>query len=231
MASKKAKKTKKTAKPAAKKVKAAAKSKTKATTKSKFKMVAKAQPKAAVKAKDKFKTKLETKSKSKVQAKNLKSKVKTVKTSKAKAQKTQKVQKAKISSKAASRAGVFSQPVKGGKASSAVVATQKPAQNVDYSKAITPLGDRLVVRIVQNEKVTAGGLIIPDTVSEAAGFLKATVLAVGRGSQNKKGFIKTMDVQIGDDVLFSQYAGTKVKFNSEDLQIIHETDVMGIVQK
>ena len=106
-----------------------------------------------------------------------------------------------------------------------------PAKKVDYSKAITPLGDRLVVRVVNNERITAGGLIIPDTVSDAVGFLKATVLAVGRGTQNKKGFIKTMDVQVGDSVLFSQYAGTKVQFNSEDLQIIHETDVMGIVQK
>lgn len=102
---------------------------------------------------------------------------------------------------------------------------------VDYSKAITPLGDRLVVRVANGERVTAGGLIIPDTVSSATGFLKATVLAVGRGSQNKKGFIKLMDVQVGDSVLFSEHAGTKVKFNSEDLQIIHETDVMGIVQK
>lgn len=110
-----------------------------------------------------------------------------------------------------------------------VVKASKKA--VDYSQAITPLGDRLVVRVLANERVTAGGLIIPETVSEAVGFLKATVLAVGRGTQNKKGFIKTMDVQVGDAVLFSQHSGTKVKFNAEDLQIIHETDVMGIVQK
>jgi chaperonin GroES len=112
-----------------------------------------------------------------------------------------------------------------------VVTKAAPAKKVDYSKAITPLGDRLVVRVVNSERITAGGLIIPDTVSDAVGFLKATVLAVGRGTQNKKGFIKTMDVQVGDAVLFSQYAGTKVQFNQEDLQIIHETDVMGIVQK
>lgn len=116
-------------------------------------------------------------------------------------------------------------PVKTAKTS--LASTKK----VDYSKAITPLGDRLVVRVVNSERITAGGLIIPDTVSEAVGFLKATVLAIGRGIRNKKGLIKTMDVQVGDSVLFSQYSGTKVQFNSEDLQIIHETDVMGIVQK
>lgn len=113
------------------------------------------------------------------------------------------------------------------------VVAVKPAlaKKIDYSKAITPLGDRLVVRLVSEEKITAGGLIIPDTVSEAVGFLKATVLAVGRGAQNKKGAIRPLDVKIGDSVLFSQHAGTKIKFNSEDLQIIQETDVMGIVQK
>jgi chaperonin GroES len=112
-----------------------------------------------------------------------------------------------------------------------VIKSALPISAKNYSEVITPLGDRLVVRVENNERVTAGGLIIPDTVSEAVGFLKARVLAVGRGTQNKKGFIKTMDVQVGDSVLFSQYAGTKVQFNSEELQIIHETDVMGIVQK
>ncbi len=106
-----------------------------------------------------------------------------------------------------------------------------PISAKNYSNVITPLGDRLVVRVASSERITAGGLIIPDTVSDAVGFLKATVLAVGRGTQNKKGFVKTMDVQVGDSVLFSQYAGTKVQFNEEELQIIHETDVMGIVQK
>jgi chaperonin GroES len=106
----------------------------------------------------------------------------------------------------------------------------QPQLNIDYSKAITPLADRLVVRLENAERVTAGGLIIPDSVSQAVGFLKAKVLAVGVGAKNKKGALRPLDVKKGDTVLFSQHAGTKVQFNSEELQIIKESDVMGIVQ-
>ena len=105
-----------------------------------------------------------------------------------------------------------------------------PKTNIDYSKAITPLGDRLVVRVATGERITAGGLIIPDSASLATGYLKATVMAVGAGGKSKKGQLRPLDVKIGDSVLFSEHAGTKVIFNAEELQIIHESDVMGIVQ-
>lgn len=112
-----------------------------------------------------------------------------------------------------------------------VKALVKPTPSVDYGKAVTPLGDRLVVRVVKSERVTPGGLIIPDSVgSVAVGYLKAEVLAVGHGGKNKKGYIKPLDVKVGDTVLFAEYAGTKINFNSEELQIIHESDVMGIIQ-
>jgi chaperonin GroES len=111
------------------------------------------------------------------------------------------------------------------------VTTKAPVVKVDYSKAITPLADRLVVRVEAGERMTAGGLYLPDTASSiATGYLKAKVLAVGHGHKNKKGLLRPLDVQIGDFVLFSEHAGTKVEFNSEELQIIHESDVMGIVQ-
>lgn len=148
-----------------------------------------------------------------------------------KATKAKPVKKSPAKKAIAKKAAPKSSAVKKVSLAKVVKPTSASVKKVDYSKAITPLGDRLVVRVVNSERITAGGLIIPDTVSDAVGFLKATVLAIGRGTQNKKGFIKTMDVQVGDSVLFSQYAGTKVQFNSEDLQIIHETDVMGIVQK
>lgn len=120
-------------------------------------------------------------------------------------------------------------PVKG--VSSIVKTSKAPKTNVDYSKAITPLGDRLVVRVVNSERMTPGGLIIPDSASSvAAGYLKASVLAVGSGGKTKKGNLQPLDVKVGDTVLFSEYSGTKVTFNSEELQIIHESDVMGIVQ-
>jgi chaperonin GroES len=106
----------------------------------------------------------------------------------------------------------------------------KAAPAVDYGKAVTPLGDRLVVRVESAEKLTAGGLIIPDTSSLTTGYLKARVLAVGVGGRNKKGQLRPLDVQVGDQVLFSEQAGTKIQFNSEELQIIHEADVMGILQ-
>lgn len=111
--------------------------------------------------------------------------------------------------------------------------TQTPTAKIqiDYTKTITPLLDRLVVRVLNNEKITAGGLIIPESASMATGYLKAEVLAVGTGIKSKKGYLKPLDVQVGDHVLFSEYAGTKVEFNSESLQIIHESDVMGILQK
>lgn len=101
---------------------------------------------------------------------------------------------------------------------------------IDYSKVVTPLGDRLVVRVVKNETMTAGGLYIPDMAQSSDGYLKGEVLAVGQGLTTKKGFLRSMDVQKGDQVLFAEHAGTKVVFNSEELQIVNETDVLGIIQ-
>lgn len=136
----------------------------------------------------------------------------------------------KVAKKTATKAPIkkIAKPI--GNASA--VAAKKPAlKNIDYSKAITPLGDRLVIRVVQGEKMTAGGLIIPDMVSAAIGHLKGEVLASGHGGKNKKGMVRPLDVQVGDLVLFAEYAGTKVEFSGEELQIIHESDVMGVVQK
>lgn len=106
----------------------------------------------------------------------------------------------------------------------------KPTPTVNYDKAVTPLGDRLLVKVESAEKVTAGGLIIPATSALATGYLKARVLAVGSGGRGKKGQLRPLDVQVGDQVLFFEHAGTKIQFNSEELQIIHESDVMGILQ-
>lgn len=167
--------------------------------------------KAVVMAKSKKKTKVKPKAKA-----NVKTKAKPKKVIKVKAKAKPKL-KAKIKT-----------PKSKPKAQAKPAPQQKI--NIDYSKAITPLADRLVVRLVQGERVTAGGLIIPDSVNTATGYLKGFVLAIGSGTKNKKGFVRPMDVKTGDTVLFSEYSGIKVKFNSEDLQIIKETDVMGIVQ-
>lgn len=117
------------------------------------------------------------------------------------------------------------------KAMKKIIAKPVVKSTIDYSKAVTPLGDRLVVRVVKNETMTAGGLYIPDMAQSSDGYLKGEVLAVGQGLTTKKGFLRSMDVQKGNQVLFAEHAGTKVVFNSEELQIVNETDVLGIIQK
>lgn len=106
----------------------------------------------------------------------------------------------------------------------------KPAAKVDYSKAITPLGDRLVIRLTQAERVTPGGLILPDSVSSTSGYLKGEVLAAGHGTYTKKGHHKLLDVKIGDVVLFNEYSSTKVKYNNEELHIVHENEILGVAE-
>ena len=155
-------------------------------------------------------------------------KAKPVKTKKAKVAKKTVKQTAKKTVQA--KSPVVKPIAKAAKAKASATPNKAKA-NIDYSKAITPLHDRLVVRVFNAERITAGGLIIPDTALMATGYLKAEVLAVGTGTTSKKGNFKPLDVKIGDKVLFAEYAGTEVKFNSENLHIIHETDVMGILQE
>lgn len=125
-------------------------------------------------------------------------------------------------------------PVKKTTASKAVSAklefTKPVVKKIDYTKAITPLGDRLVVRLTQAERVSPGGLILPDSVSTTSGFLKGEVLATGHGTYTKKGHHKLLDVKVGDVILFSEYSSTKVKYNNEDLHIIHENEVLGVTE-
>lgn len=106
-----------------------------------------------------------------------------------------------------------------------------PAKKLDLSNFVTPLDDRLIVQVSGAEKMTAGGLYIPDTVADTSGNLQGYVVAAGRGHINKKGHLRPMDVQVGDKVVFSEYAGTKIKIQNEDLIILREGDVMGVVSK
>ena len=109
-----------------------------------------------------------------------------------------------------------------------VIQKQSP-KKIDYTTAVTPLGERLVVRADQAETMTAGGLYIPDTVDTRERYVKGVVLATGHGAKNKKGHIKPMDVQVGDTVLFPAYASVRIQFNSEELHIVNESDVLGTV--
>lgn len=104
-------------------------------------------------------------------------------------------------------------------------------KKVDLSGFVTPLDDRVIVQLSGTEKMTPGGLYIPDTVADTSGNLEGFIVAVGRGHQNKKGHVRPMDVRVGDRVVFSEYAGSKIKIQNEDLIILREGDILGVVSK
>ncbi|GAB4364305.1 MAG: co-chaperone GroES [Oricola sp.] len=90
-----------------------------------------------------------------------------------------------------------------------------------------PLHDRVVVRRVESEEKTAGGIIIPDTAKEKPS--EGEVVSVGPGARDENGKVQPLDVKAGDRVLFGKWSGTEVKINGEDLLIMKESDIMGIV--
>ena len=90
-----------------------------------------------------------------------------------------------------------------------------------------PLHDRVVVRRVEGEQKTKGGIIIPDTAQEKP--MQGEVLAVGPGVRDEKGEIQALDVKVGDRILFGKWSGTEVKLNGEELLIMKESDIMGIL--
>src|ERR1700723_640291 len=91
-----------------------------------------------------------------------------------------------------------------------------------------PLHDRVVVRRVTAEEKTAGGIIIPDTAQEKP--MEGEVIAAGAGARNEAGQLVPLDVKAGDRVLFGKWSGTEVKLDGEDLLIMKESDIMGIVE-
>ncbi|MFC4172794.1 co-chaperone GroES [Microvirga sp. GCM10011540] len=92
-----------------------------------------------------------------------------------------------------------------------------------------PLHDRVVVKRIDAEEKTAGGIIIPDTAKEKP--QQGEVIAVGPGARNEAGQIVALDVQVGDIVLFGKWSGTEVKIGGEDLLIMKESDIMGVVEQ
>ncbi|MDK4743026.1 co-chaperone GroES [Rhizobium sp. CNPSo 3464] len=91
-----------------------------------------------------------------------------------------------------------------------------------------PLHDRILVRRVESEEKTKGGIIIPDTAKEKP--QEGEVIAVGPGARNDAGQIQALDVKAGDRILFGKWSGTEIKINGEDLLIMKESDVMGIIE-
>jgi chaperonin GroES len=90
-----------------------------------------------------------------------------------------------------------------------------------------PLHDRVVVRRIDAEEKSAGGIIIPDTAKEKP--MEGEVIAVGPGARNEQGQIVALDVKAGDHILFGKWSGTEVKIDGEELLIMKESDIMGII--
>ena len=90
-----------------------------------------------------------------------------------------------------------------------------------------PLHDRVVVKRIEEEQKTKGGIIIPDTAKEKP--MQGEILAVGPGARNEKGDLIPLGVQVGDRVLFGKWSGTEVKLDGDELLIMKESDIMGVL--
>ena len=94
--------------------------------------------------------------------------------------------------------------------------------------AFRPLGDRVLVRRVEEEAKTKGGIIIPDTAKEKP--QEGEVLSVGPGARDESGKLHPLDVKVGDRILFGKWSGTEVKLDGEDLLIMKESDILGVLE-
>jgi chaperonin GroES len=93
---------------------------------------------------------------------------------------------------------------------------------------IRPLHDRVIVKRLEEEKTSAGGIIIPDTAAEKP--IQGKVVAVGKGKILENGEVRPLDVKVGDKILFGKYGGTEVKVDGEDLLVMREEDVMAVIE-
>jgi chaperonin GroES len=93
---------------------------------------------------------------------------------------------------------------------------------------IRPLHDRVVVRRMEEERTTAGGIVIPDSATEKP--IQGEVIAVGNGKILDNGEARPLDVKVGDRVLFGKYSGTEVKLEGEDFLVMREEDIMGVIE-
>jgi chaperonin GroES len=94
---------------------------------------------------------------------------------------------------------------------------------------IRPLHDRVVVRRMEEERTTAGGIVIPDSATEKP--MRGEVIAVGVGKFLDNGDVRALSVKVGDVVLFGKYSGTEVKIDGKELVVMREDDIMGVIEK
>jgi len=92
---------------------------------------------------------------------------------------------------------------------------------------LQPLGDRIIVEVLDEEDVTASGIVLPDTAKEKP--QRGKILAVGPGARDEDGDYIKMDVEVGDEIIFSKYGGTEIKVGTEDVLILRESDVLAKV--
>jgi len=93
---------------------------------------------------------------------------------------------------------------------------------------IRPLHDRVLIKRLEEERTTAGGIVLPDSAAEKP--IRGKVIAVGKGKVLEDGSIRVLDVKVGDQVLFAKYGGTEVKIDDEELLVMREDDIMAIIK-
>ncbi|RMH16194.1 MAG: co-chaperone GroES [Gammaproteobacteria bacterium] len=93
---------------------------------------------------------------------------------------------------------------------------------------IRPLQDRVVVKRMEEERTSAGGIVLPDSAAEKPS--QGEVIAAGNGKVLENGDVRPMDVKVGDKILFGKYAGTEIKVDGEDLLVMREEDVIGVIE-
>lgn len=93
---------------------------------------------------------------------------------------------------------------------------------------LRPLNDRVIIKRVEEEAISAGGIVLPDSAKEKP--IRGAVIAVGTGAVNDKGDVRPMAVKVGDEVLFGKYAGTEVEIDGEELLVMSESDIVAVVE-
>jgi chaperonin GroES len=93
---------------------------------------------------------------------------------------------------------------------------------------IRPLHDRVIVKRLEEERTSPGGIVIPDTATEKP--IQGKVMAVGKGKILEDGSVRALDVKVGDKILFGKYSGTEVKVDGDDLVVMREEDVMAVIE-
>ncbi|MFK7794060.1 MAG: co-chaperone GroES [Gammaproteobacteria bacterium] len=93
---------------------------------------------------------------------------------------------------------------------------------------LRPLHDRVVIKRMEEERTSPGGIVIPDSATEKP--IKGEVLAVGNGKASDSGKVQALDVKVGDTVLFGKYSGTEVKVDGDDLLVMREDDIMAVIE-